>query len=93
MLHGAQTPDRRRVGCACACTPARVQVPAGPGEYYEASAEDLAAFEYSADEQGPEWRKSTESWLALLDSLGGPTNPAVVRKVSGGGRIIVSRML
>ena len=61
--------------------PACDQVPAGPGEYYEASAEDLAAFEYSADEHGPEWDRSTESWMALLASLGAPANRKVVRKV------------
>lgn len=59
------------------------QFPAA-GEYYEASVEDLTAFEFAEDSQSPEWWVSLESWTALLQSLGAPNEQEVVMSVLRG---------
>ena len=58
-----------------------VRIRASPGEYHEASVEDLAAFEYASDDGSPAWATSTNAWVALLDSLGAPAESGIVLKV------------
>lgn len=57
------------------------RIRARPGEYHVASVEDLAAFEYASDEDSPAMATSTDAWIALLGSLGAPTDFGVVLKV------------
>ena len=59
-----------------------VRIAARPGEYYEASVEDLSAFEYAiAEKNSPAWATSVQAWIALLDSLGAPAEFGTVLTV------------
>lgn len=61
-----------------------------PGEYFEASVEDLTAFEFTAPGVAGSteetmhqraWDRSIRSWTTLLESLGAPNDPAIVKGV------------